>query len=65
MRQVIMFLLAFIFWLAGGLIKFTPPELALNRQRISVLFFVAGVSALWGLFHRCKCDCNGKCGCNK
>lgn len=65
MRPIIMLLLAFVFGLTGILASFVPPELALNHQIIAVLFFLAFCSALWGVFHRCKCACNGKCDCKK
>lgn len=65
MRQTIMFLLVFVFGFTGTVIYFTPSEFALNRQGIAILFFLAFLSALWGILHRCKCDCNGKCDCKK
>lgn len=55
MRQIIMLLLAFVFGLAATVLTFAPADFTINRQRISVLFTFAFFSALWGVFHRCKC----------
>lgn len=61
MRQIIMFLAALIFGLAAMAIGFSGYEVKLYHQGIGFLFCIAFLTALWGVFHHCKCNC--ECGC--